>query len=125
MMENVCDSRIDTHLVQMVNKSSTRNSANSPAKYVRRQGKSAGGLQSYLANGVARYFKRLKLDYPTTETTRASRRFVRNMKRLSVSLPGCPMVQCVMADFYSIGYYPSYESFPSAIPGPVAEDFRL
>jgi dual-specificity kinase len=34
MMENVCDSRIDTHLVQMVNKTSTRNSANSPAKYV-------------------------------------------------------------------------------------------
>ncbi|KAJ8121598.1 hypothetical protein ONZ43_g1988 [Nemania bipapillata] len=61
MMENVCDSRIDTHLVQMVNKSASRSSSNSPAKY----------------------FKRLKLDYPTTETTRASRRFVRNMKRLS------------------------------------------
>jgi len=89
MMENVCDSRIDTHLVQTVNKSSTRNNANSPAKYVRRQGKTVGGLQSYLANGAARYFKRLKLDYPTTETTRASRRFVRNMKRLSVSLSGC------------------------------------
>ncbi|KAI8627424.1 kinase-like domain-containing protein [Xylariaceae sp. FL1651] len=65
MMENVCDSRIDTHLVQMVNKSSTRNSSNSPAKY----------------------FKRLKLDYPTPETTRASRRFVRNMKRLSDIIP--------------------------------------
>ncbi|KAI3336491.1 kinase-like domain-containing protein [Xylariaceae sp. AK1471] len=65
MMENVCDSRIDTHLVQMVNKTSTRNSANSPAKY----------------------FKRLKLDYPTPETTRASRRFVRNMKRLSDIIP--------------------------------------
>lgn len=36
-----------------------------------------------------RYFKRLKLDYPTTETTRASRRFVKAMKRLEVgaSLP--------------------------------------
>ncbi|KAI0390308.1 kinase-like domain-containing protein [Xylariaceae sp. FL0594] len=65
MMENVCDSRIDPHLVQMVNKSSARNNANSPAKY----------------------FKRLKLDYPSAETTRASRRFVRNMKRLSDIIP--------------------------------------
>ncbi|KAI1754195.1 kinase-like domain-containing protein [Xylaria castorea] len=65
MMENVCDSRIDTHLVQMVNKSASRSSSNSPAKY----------------------FKRLKLDYPATETTRASRRFVRNMKRLSDIIP--------------------------------------
>jgi dual-specificity kinase len=32
----------------------------------------------------SRYFKRLKLDYPTTETTRASRRFVKAMKRLEV-----------------------------------------
>ncbi|KAI0543220.1 kinase-like domain-containing protein [Xylaria digitata] len=65
MMENVCDSRIDTHLVQAVNKSASRNSSNSPAKY----------------------FKRLKLDYPTAETTRASRRFVRNMKRISDIIP--------------------------------------
>ncbi|KAI0481838.1 kinase-like domain-containing protein [Xylaria cf. heliscus] len=65
MMENVCDSRIDTHLVQMVNKSASRSNSNSPAKY----------------------FKRLKLDYPTAETTRASRRFVRNMKRLGDIIP--------------------------------------
>ncbi|KAI0402670.1 kinase-like domain-containing protein [Xylaria palmicola] len=65
MMENVCDSRIDTHLVQMVNKSAPRNSSNSPAKY----------------------FKRWKLDYPTSETTRASKRFVRNMKRLGDIIP--------------------------------------
>lgn len=65
MMENVCDSRIDTHLVQTVNKSASRSSSNSPAKY----------------------FKRLKLDYPTTDTTRTSRRFVRNMKRLSDIIP--------------------------------------
>ncbi|KAI1318667.1 kinase-like domain-containing protein [Xylariaceae sp. FL0255] len=65
MMENVCDSRIDTHLVQKVNKQASRNSNNSPSKY----------------------FKRLKLDYPTADTTRASRRFVRNMKRLSEIIP--------------------------------------
>lgn len=33
-----------------------------------------------------RYFKRLKLDYPTQDTTRASRRFVKAMKPLQVSL---------------------------------------
>lgn len=65
MMENVCDSRIDSHLVQMVNKSASRTNSSSPAKF----------------------FKRLKLDYPTAETTRASRRFVRNMKRLSDIIP--------------------------------------
>ncbi|KAI5924970.1 kinase-like domain-containing protein [Camillea tinctor] len=65
MMENVCDSRIDTHLVQAVNRLATR----------------SGG------NPASKYFKRLKLDYPTPETTRASRRFVRNMKRLCDIIP--------------------------------------
>ncbi|RYP21738.1 hypothetical protein DL767_009200 [Monosporascus sp. MG133] len=65
MMENVCDSRIDTHLVQAVNKMATR----------------SGG------NPASKYFKRLRLDYPTAETTRASRRFVKNMKRLSDIIP--------------------------------------
>jgi hypothetical protein len=35
-----------------------------------------------------RFFKRLKLDYPQPETTRASRRFVKAMKKLDVSLLG-------------------------------------
>ncbi|KAI0380982.1 kinase-like domain-containing protein [Hypomontagnella monticulosa] len=65
MMENVCDSRIDTHLVQSVNKMATRSTGNAASKY----------------------FKRLRLDYPTAETTRASRRFVKNMKRLSDIIP--------------------------------------
>ncbi|KAI6092537.1 kinase-like protein [Hypoxylon rubiginosum] len=65
MMENVCDSRIDSHLVQTVNKMAARSTGNAASKY----------------------FKRLKLDYPTAETTRASRRFVKNMKRLSDIIP--------------------------------------
>ncbi|KAI1393619.1 kinase-like domain-containing protein [Hypoxylon trugodes] len=65
MMENVCDARIDTHLVQTVNKMNNRNAGNAASKY----------------------FKRLKLDYPTAETTRASRRFVKNMKRLPDIIP--------------------------------------
>jgi dual-specificity kinase len=37
------------------------------------------------ADIACRYFKRYKLDFPSADTTRASRRFVKNMKRLSVS----------------------------------------
>ncbi|KAI1337971.1 kinase-like domain-containing protein [Xylariaceae sp. FL0016] len=82
MMENVCDSRIDTHLVQAVNKMASRSGGNPASKYVPK-------APSYLSvsNTCHRYFKRLKLDYPTQETTRASRRFVRNMKRLCDIIP--------------------------------------
>ncbi|KAH6693637.1 kinase-like domain-containing protein [Plectosphaerella plurivora] len=65
MMEMVCGSRIDTHLIQGVNKMATR----------------SGG------NPAAKYFKRAKLDYPTAETTRASKRFVKAMKRLEDIIP--------------------------------------
>lgn len=64
MMENVVDRKVDAHLIQAVNKAAARNS-----------------------NGPNKYFKRLKLDYPTQETSRASRRFVKAMKKLSVRLP--------------------------------------
>lgn len=62
MMENVVGSRIDSHLVQQLNKM-TRTSGNPASKY----------------------FKRGKLDYPQPDTTRASRRFVKAMKKLDVS----------------------------------------
>ncbi|KAH0594887.1 hypothetical protein MHUMG1_07184 [Metarhizium humberi] len=65
MMEAVVGSRIDTHLVQSVNKMSTR----------------SGG------NPASKYFKRLKLDYPTADTTRGSRRFVKAMKHLHDIIP--------------------------------------
>ncbi|CAK7271265.1 serine threonine protein kinase CMGC group [Sporothrix epigloea] len=64
MMEAVCDCRIDSHLVQQVVKS-TRN----------------GG------NPASKYFKRVRLDYPSEETTRASRRFVKAMKKLYEIIP--------------------------------------
>lgn len=35
----------------------------------------------------SRYFRRGRLDYPTADTTRASRRFVKNMKRLDEIIP--------------------------------------
>jgi len=65
MMESVCGGRLDTHLIQQVNNMAKRN----------------GG------NPAARFFKRLKLDYPQQDTTRASRRFVKAMKRLDEIIP--------------------------------------
>ncbi|KAH6681997.1 kinase-like domain-containing protein [Halenospora varia] len=65
MMEAVVGSRLDAHLIQQVNGMAKRN----------------GG------NPAAKFFKRLKLDYPQQETTRASRRFVKAMKRLDEIIP--------------------------------------
>ena len=64
MMENVVNARIDTTLVSQVN------------RMIR-----SGG------NPAAKYFKRQKLDYPTPDTTRASRRFVKAMKKLEEIIP--------------------------------------
>lgn len=65
MMEAVVNKRLDSHLIQQVNQMAKRN----------------GG------NPAAKFFKRLKLDYPQAETTRASRRFVKAMKRLEEIIP--------------------------------------
>ncbi|PMD36643.1 kinase-like protein [Hyaloscypha variabilis F] len=65
MMESVCGTRLDSHLIQQVNTMAKRN----------------GG------NPAAKFFKRLKLDYPQPDTTRASRRFVKAMKRLDEIIP--------------------------------------
>lgn len=62
MMEGVLNKKIDAHLIQAVNKAAGRS-----------------------ATGAASYFKRLKLDYPRPDTTRASRRFVKAMKTVPVS----------------------------------------
>lgn len=81
MMEAVVNSRIDTQLVTQVNRM-TRNGGNPASKYVMLPSL----LREPAANScICRYFKRLKLDYPQTDTTRASRRFVKAMKRLDVS----------------------------------------
>ncbi|CZS93571.1 hypothetical protein WAI453_001108 [Rhynchosporium graminicola] len=65
MMESVCNKKLDTHLIQAVNSMAKRNSGNPAAKF----------------------FKRLKLDYPQPDTTRASRRFVKAMKHLNEIVP--------------------------------------
>lgn len=82
MMESVVGSRIDSHLVTQVNKM-TRNGGNPASKYV--------NFQWYFDQTLtlSRYFKRGKLDYPQIETTRASKRFVKAMKKLDV----CPSIK--------------------------------
>lgn len=80
MMEAVVNSRIDTQLVTQVNRM-TRNGGNPASKFV----PLPITLVGIRANMRSRYFKRLKLDYPQADTTRASRRFVKAMKRLDVS----------------------------------------
>ncbi|CAD6500766.1 BgTH12-06473 [Blumeria graminis f. sp. triticale] len=65
MMENVCATRMDVNLIHQVNSMSKKNCGNPASKF----------------------FKRLKLDYPQPETSRASRRFVKAMKRLEDIIP--------------------------------------
>lgn len=64
MMEAVCNAKIDAKMIKQVQQASRGSSASSPMKY----------------------FHRNKLDYPTQETTRASRKYVKAMKRLYVSI---------------------------------------
>lgn len=81
MMENVVGSRIDSHLVTQVNKM-TRNGGNPASKYVR------SFIQLLIYTYIfRRYFKRGRLDYPQPDTTRASRKFVKAMKKLDVGYP--------------------------------------
>ncbi|KAG9246397.1 kinase-like domain-containing protein [Calycina marina] len=65
MMEAVCAGKMDPKLIQSVNAMSKR----------------SGG------NAASKWFKRLKLDYPAPETTRASKRFVKAMKKLEEIIP--------------------------------------
>ncbi|KAL5612734.1 hypothetical protein BROUX41_004181 [Berkeleyomyces rouxiae] len=66
MMEAVVGHRIDSSLVQAVNRTSSRSTSGNPA---------------------AKFFKRLRLDFPTPETSRASKRFVKAMKTLEDIIP--------------------------------------
>jgi len=64
MMEAVCDGKIDPKIVKQVQ--SGRGSS---------------------ANSAAKFFIRNKLDYPNNETQRASRKYVKAMKRLNEFIP--------------------------------------
>lgn len=63
MMEAVCDGKIDVKIIKQVQ--SGRGSS---------------------ANSAAKFFVRNKLDYPNNDTQRASRKYVKAMKHLNVSV---------------------------------------
>jgi dual-specificity kinase len=65
MMEAVCNGKIDTKLVKQV----------------------CSGGRGANANSAAKFFTRGKLEYPTNETSKASRKYVKAMKHLHVCSP--------------------------------------
>lgn len=65
MMEVVCNGKIDPKLVKQV----------------------CSGGRGANANTAAKFFNRGKLEYPNNETSKASRKYVKAMKPLHVSLP--------------------------------------
>ncbi|KAF1844369.1 kinase-like protein [Cucurbitaria berberidis CBS 394.84] len=73
MMEAVCSGKIDRDIVRAVYKQDRGSSRNS-------------------ANSAARYFKNYKLDYPNAETNKASKKYVKAMKKLPLirqeTIPG-------------------------------------
>lgn len=82
MMEAVVNKRIDTYLIAQVNAMAKRTGSgggNPASKYVHHISQVLDLLT------LVRFFKRAKLDYPQADTSRASRRFVKAMKRLEVS----------------------------------------
>lgn len=68
MMEAVCGGKIDRDIVRAVYKQDRGSSRNS-------------------ANSAARYFKNSKLDYPNTDTNKASKKYVKAMKKLPETIP--------------------------------------
>lgn len=64
MMEAVCSGKIDNKLVKQV----------------------CQGSRGANANPAAKFFNRGKLEYPNNETSKASRKYVKAMKHLNVSL---------------------------------------
>ncbi|KAJ4376641.1 serine threonine protein kinase CMGC group [Didymella sp. IMI 355093] len=69
MMEAVCGGKIDRDIVRAVYKQDRTNSRNS-------------------ANSAARYFKNYKLDYPNNDINKASKKYVKAMKKLHETIPG-------------------------------------
>lgn len=65
MMEPVCSGKIDTKLIKQV----------------------CSGGRGANANSASKFFSRQKLDYPNNETSKASKKYVKAMKHLHVSLP--------------------------------------
>ncbi|CAN9116481.1 Dual specificity protein kinase [Alternaria tenuissima] len=68
MMEAVCSGKIDRDIVRAVYKQDRGSSRNS-------------------SSSAARYFKNYKLDYPNADTNKASKKYVKAMKKLPETIP--------------------------------------
>lgn len=82
MMQLVCGPKIDTRLVKQI---ATKN----------------GNVSTSTAS---RYFKSSKLNYPSPETTKASRKYVQAMKKIDVSLSIYVNPNCQLTS--ETGHYP-------------------
>ncbi|KAH8645306.1 hypothetical protein IG631_02770 [Alternaria alternata] len=70
MMEAVCSGKIDRDIVRAVYKQDRGSSRNSSSSF-----------------SAARYFKNYKLDYPNADTNKASKKYVKAMKKLPETIP--------------------------------------
>ncbi|KAI9672257.1 MAG: dual specificity protein kinase kns1 [Alyxoria varia] len=72
MMEAVCNAKIEKEIIQQVRNNSKGSSSSSSSK-----------------NAAAQFFppRAYRLEYPNSETTKASRKYVKNMKRLDETIP--------------------------------------
>lgn len=81
-----------------------------------------------LMKPLCRYFNRGKLDYPNTDTTRASRKYVRAMKQLSVRARLSDHAFQMSVPLLTItlpGIHPNQYQFPPVVSGPFAADLCL
>lgn len=77
-----------------------------------------------------RYFNRGKLDYPNHDTSKASKKYVKAMKSLSVSPVtrfNCFLSYCRILGIliFMAGSHPLKQPFQQTIPRPPSQNFRL
>lgn len=94
MMESVCGAKMEPKLIRQVAQSGRGHGGNPATKYASFE---FSWIILFLRSPCHRYFVRgQRLDYPNHETTRASKKYVKAMKRLHV---GPPRQSCsVLAD---------------------------
>ena len=88
MMESVCNGKLELKLVRAVMSSARTSNGNQAAKFAPRL------LFQHLCTNEPRYFRSQKLDYPNAETSKASKKYVKAMKRLEVSLAVDLIMSC-------------------------------
>ncbi|KAL8414939.1 hypothetical protein RB594_005952 [Gaeumannomyces avenae] len=135
MMEAVCDRKMDTHLVQKLHRPTRNGPTNPAAKYVYAPGFCCGPSEMATWHNDERkltghrqnhrYFRRTRLDYPTQETTRASKRYVKAMKKLPVCLQSLANYRVEKLTHALAGHYPQYQQLHEAVPRFATEGIHL